>query len=136
MRRRHRHSVQAPPMSQINITNLVDVTMVTLIIYMIIAPMVEHGIDVKLPYSSPMKMAASTTATVSLSRKGGLYLNNVRVTRNQLRDRLKTMAATKPDLPLVIRADDDLPYRDIIDIMDMARTGGLTNLGLATRVGK
>ncbi len=123
-------------MSQINITNLVDVTMVTLIIYMIIAPMVEHGIDVKLPRSSPRKMAAEATATVSLSRKGGLYLNNVRVTRDELRSRLSTMAETKPDLPLVIRADDDLPYRDIIDVMDMAKTSGLTNLGLATRVGQ
>jgi biopolymer transport protein ExbD len=123
-------------LSQINVTNLVDVTITTLIIYMLIAPIMEHGIDVRLPQSSPLTMHAPDPVTISVSRKGVIFINNTQVTREQLRGRLKDIARFRSDQAVVIRGDDDIPYKEIVGILDMAKTSGLVNLGLATRVAR
>ncbi len=120
--------------SQINVTNLVDVSITTLIIYMLIAPIVEHGIDVRLPQSSPYKLAYEGPVTVSLSRRGLIYLNNAQVTKKQLGDQLRSLTRAKPDIPVIVRADDDLAYREIVSVLDIAKVSGVSNLGLATRV--
>lgn len=134
MKRRHRKRNLDTSISQINITNLVDVIMVTLLIYMLIAPIVQHGIDIRLPKSSPLKLSAENPVAVSLSRKGGIYLNNVQVSKIQLRERLKSMAEADPELPVIIRADDDIAYKEIIGVLDIIKGSGVINLGLATRV--
>ncbi len=123
-------------MSAINITNLVDVTMTTLIIYMLIAPIVEHGIDVRLPQASPQKLSYEAPVTVSVSRQGFIYLNNTKVTKIELENRLRTLVKAKPDLPVILRADDDLAYREIVSVLDITKMSGVINLGLATEVAR
>jgi biopolymer transport protein TolR len=130
-RRRRRQDLA---ISQINVTSLVDVTLVTLIIFMLIAPIIEHGIDVRLPKASPQKISHEKPVTVSMSQKGIIYMNNVVVTRTQLEERLSAMVSSRPNLPVIIRAEDKLPYGEIISIIDIVKKSGVVNLGLATRV--
>ena len=106
----------------------------TLIIFMLIAPIMEHGIDVKLPKASPQKTSFEKPLTVSMSPKGVIYMNNVLVTKSQLKERLEALVAMRPDLPVVIRAEDSLPYGEIIAVLDIVKGSGAVNLGLATRV--
>jgi biopolymer transport protein ExbD len=121
------------PNTQMNITALVDVTLVTLIIYILVSPALEHGIDVQLPQATPHRMISKEPAVVSVSKKGRLFYNNVLVTREQLHDKLSGLAGTDPEISVVIRADAGIPYGDIIEILDEIRGAGLINIGLVTR---
>ena len=121
------------PNIQMNITALVDVTLVTLIIYILVSPALEHGIDVQLPQATPHRMTSKEPAVISLSKKGRLFYNNVLVSREQLHDKLSGLAGTDPETSVVIRADAGIPYGDIIEILDEIRGAGLINIGLVTR---
>jgi len=121
------------PNTQMNITALVDVTLVTLIIYILVSPALEHGIDVQLPQATPHRLVTKEPAVVSMSQKGKVFFNNVLVTREQLSGKLSEIAAANPDTAVVIRADTGIPYGDIIGLLDEIRSAGLVNIGLVTR---
>ncbi len=121
------------PNTQMNITALVDVTLVTLIIYILVSPALEHGIDVQLPEATPHKLVNVKPAVVSMSKKGHVFFNNVLVSKEQLQEKLSGLAAADPETSVVIRADNAIPYGDIIQLLDDVRGAGLINIGLVTR---
>lgn len=119
--------------SELNITNLVDVMLILLIVFILVAPMIEQGIDVRLPAASDKKMEAKNVpVVVSVSKKGELFLNNVRVNLEKLEKRLKIMVEHDPDLPVILRADKNVTYGSVIKIMDRVRNAGVNNVGMAT----
>lgn len=120
--------------SEINIINLVDVMMVLLIIFILIAPIMEHGIDVRLPASSSSKIQSTPDSlTVSIAPPGKIYLNNQRVTLDELQKKLTDIARVSPDTPLVLRAGEKLNYGTVIKVLDRIRHSGLSQIGIATR---
>ncbi len=121
------------PNTNMNITALVDVLLVTLIIFMLVSPSLEHGIDVQLPVAKPHKMVAAKPLVLSLSKQGALFHDNERVTEQQLRARLTQAARANPETPVVLRGDAGIPYGDLIRVLDLVRATGLVNIGLATR---
>jgi biopolymer transport protein ExbD len=122
------------PNTTMNITALVDVLLVTLIIFMLVSPTLEHGIDVQLPVAQPQKLATVTQpVVVSLSKQGTLFHDNRPVTEAQLRTRLAEAARANPDTPVILRGDAGIPYGDLIRVLDLVRSAGLVNIGLATR---
>jgi biopolymer transport protein ExbD len=121
------------PNTTMNVTALVDVLLVTLIIFMLVSPTLEHGIDVQLPVAKPYKMTATQPVLVSLSKQGALYYNTQHVTDAQLRTRLLETARANPETPVVLRGDAGIPYGELIRVLDLIRGSGLTNIGLATR---
>jgi biopolymer transport protein TolR len=130
---RRKSRARFEPNTQMNVTSLVDVTLVTLIIYILISPALEHGIDVQLPEATPSRMVSAEPAVVSMSKKGRLFFNNILVSREQLKDRLSATAGKDPEASVVIRADAGIPYGDIIQLLDQIRDVGLVNIGLVTR---
>jgi len=121
------------PNTTMNVTALVDVLLVTLIIFMLVSPTLEHGIDVQLPVAKPYKMVAAKPVLVSLAKAGSLFFNTQQVSEAQLRDRLAEAARANPETPVVLRGDAGIPYGDLIRVLDLVRGSGLTNIGLATR---
>jgi len=121
------------PNTTMNISALVDVLLVTLIIFMLVSPTLEHGIDVQLPVAKPYKMVAAKPVLVSLAKAGSLFFNNKQVTEAQLRTRLTEAARANPETPVVLRGDAGIPYGELIRVLDVVRGSGLTNIGLATR---
>jgi biopolymer transport protein ExbD len=121
------------PNTTMNVTALVDVLLVTLIIFMLVSPTLEHGIDVQLPVAKPYKMVAAKPVLVSVSRQGALFFNNRQVTDAKLRDHLLEAARYNPETPVVLRGDSGIPYGELIRVLDLVRGSGLTNIGLATR---
>lgn len=121
------------PNTQMNITSLVDVTLVTLIIYILVSPALEHGIDIQLPQATPHKMTAQEPVVVSMAKEGQIFVDNVLVTQEQLVEKLAATASRNPQSSVVIRAGADIPYGDIINLLDDIRGSGLVNIGLVTR---
>lgn len=132
MRRRRRQKSEV--LSEINVLNLVDVMLVLLIIFILVAPIMEHGIDVRLPKSSPSKIKSSEESmTVSIAPPGKIYLNEKRVTLDELRDRLEQTAMVNPETPLTLRAAAEIRYDEVVKVLDTIRNSGLTRIGIATR---
>lgn len=119
--------------SEINVTSLVDVMMTLLIIFIIVAPMIEQGIDVNLPRAEPKKIDVSSVLTITVSEAEKIYLENMRVTSEELRSRLEEIRAADADVAVLVKADSDLKYGKVIEILDTVRGAGISRLAMATR---
>ncbi|MCX6347976.1 MAG: biopolymer transporter ExbD [Candidatus Aureabacteria bacterium] len=120
--------------NEINVINLVDVMLCILVAFILAAPIMEQGIDVRLPTSTPSKIKAQEDSlTVSISPPGKIYLNDQRVTLDELKKRLQSVAVTSPQTAVVLRADEGLNYGVVIKVLDGIRNSGLNRIGVATR---
>lgn len=120
--------------SDINLTNLIDVTMTTLVCYMIIAPLTEQGIDVALPKTAPHKIEQQEPVTVTIAKNGNLYLGTSLITLSQLTEQLKIKLKQKSDTGVVIKADKDVNYGEVIHVLDELNSAGITKVGMATQI--
>ena len=134
MKHQARKYLESRVSAEINVTNLVDVTLVLLIIFILVAPVMEQGISIQLPKSSTQKMQYPESITVSIGRNGELFLDSVPVSLQELHVKLKTVAENAPETPVIVRADKEIRYEKLIEVMDQIRQAGLTKLGMATQV--
>ncbi|MDP8263073.1 MAG: biopolymer transporter ExbD [Candidatus Ancaeobacter aquaticus] len=118
--------------SEINVTSLVDVTLVLLIIFLIVAPIIQQGIKVRLPKATTKKLASPDNLTISIAEDNKIYFGETRLTLEDLKKRLDYLAKTKPESFIVIRADKDLRFKTVVTVLDMLRNAGLHNTGIAT----
>ena len=123
------------PINQINITSLVDVTMVLLIVFILVTPIMLHGINVQLPQASSGRMDVSKDViTISISRYGSLYLDNARVTYESLKKRLKIIVGSTQNTSVIIKADKSVEYGEVVKVLDIVRKLGVSKVALPTRV--
>jgi len=118
------------PMSEINMTPLIDVMLVLLVIFIITAPLLASSIRLDLPRSD----AASTgdipsTILLSVDRSGQAFLNDQPVSGSELAAQLARVAAADPDTELQLRADTTVPYGRVVEIMGVAQKAGLGRIG-------
>ena len=135
MRRSFSESPKIDAMSRVNLTPLIDVTFFILIIFILIAPMIEHGINLNLPSASPSKMAEPKSVTVSVSRHDDsfrVYLDNRRVELDELEEKLKALSAADPLVSIILRADKNLKYSVVVDVLDHITASGISRMGIAT----
>jgi len=133
MGRRRKRDHDAGLMSDINVTSLVDVMMTLLIIFIIVAPMLEQGIDVNLPTAEPKHIDVRDVLTITVSENERVYLEDQRVTLDELKDRLSSIKTARDDVAVVIKADTELKYGKVIEVLDAVREVGITRLAMATR---
>lgn len=118
-------------LSEINVTPLVDVTLVLLIIFMVTTPMLQRGTDVQLPQAQQSELKEEERITLTLTREGRLYLNNQEIPRADLRSRL--MALTRDRERVVhFRGDAQVPYGLVIEVMDALKAAGIETVGMIT----
>jgi len=135
MRRRYSARTRLSPLADINLTSMIDVIFFMLILFLLVAPIVEYGINVNLPAASAKKMEEPQTLTVNVknSETGPrIYLDRDRLTLEELTSRLKSIAARRPDTALILRADKELNYESVIQVIDCITEAGITKLGMAT----
>ncbi len=121
-------------MSDINVTPLVDVVIVLLIIFMIAAPMLTKGLDVRLPKTTAKSLPQEKkTMVITVNRKGKIYLNKVAVDRQVLRQRLAELRQKGGARQVFLRADRAVPYGVVAGVVAAIREAGIENLGLVTR---
>ncbi len=120
--------------SDINVTPLVDVMLVLLIIMMIIAPMLQKGVDVKLPTATNTtdKPETQDQTVVAVSADGRMFLNAVEVPENDLARRVTDVLESKKAKIVLIKADEDAPYGRVMAAMDSLRKAQVEDMGLVT----
>jgi biopolymer transport protein TolR len=120
--------------SDINVTPLVDVMLVLLIIMMIIAPMLQKGVDVKLPTASNTvdKPETQDQTVVAVNASGQMFLNSVEVPDADLARRVTDVLESKKAKIVLIKADEDAPYGRVMAAMDSLRKAQVEDMGLVT----
>ena len=115
-----------------NVVPLCDVLLVLLIIFMVITPIVQKGIDVKLPETSTDTGGGMPTGLIVLTMKKDLsvLINQQAVELKMLQDELRRIYSARQDKTIFIRADAKLPYSRIMEMIDIARGAGVETLGI------
>jgi biopolymer transport protein TolR len=120
--------------SDINVTPLVDVMLVLLIIMMIVAPLLQQGVSVKLPVATNTveKPDTQEQTVLAIDSNRRLYLNAVPVQKDDLQRRVTEILESKKDRIVIIKADEDVEYSAVMDAMDALRASGIEDMGLIT----
>jgi biopolymer transport protein TolR len=118
-------------LSEINVTPMVDVTLVLLIIFMVTTPLLQRGTDVQLPQSEQSEPKEEERITLTLTREGRLLLNNQEIPRASLRDRLLALARNHERV-VHFRGDAQVPYGMVIEVMDALKSAGIETVGMIT----
>lgn len=114
-----------------NVVPLCDVLLVLLIIFMVITPMIQKGIDVKLPETtSDSNVVPSGVIVLTLKKDLSVMINQESIDLSMLKDRLRTIYATRQSKQILVRADAKLPYSSVINIIDIAKGAGVEDLGI------
>lgn len=116
----------------INVTPLVDIMLVLLIIFMVTAHFVQDsGLKINLPKAATTEASATASLMVSLDDKGAIRLLDNEVDLNGLKTNLAREAKINPGVRVTVAADQSLPYRDIVAILDSIKQAGVTRVALA-----
>jgi len=122
--------------SDINVTPMVDVMLVLLIIFMVITPMLQHGVSVDLaPVNNPVPMQDADkedALLVAVMRDGKVYFGNDQVPADQLTQKIKDKLASRQDKRVYLKADARAKYGSVVDVVDNVRAAGVDDLGLLT----
>jgi len=120
--------------SDINVTPLVDVCLVLLIIFMVVTPMLQKGVDIALPETvNPTKMPENAKQlTLAIKSDGSVFVNQNWVTKENLKNTLAEVHTSTPDKDVVIKADRRLKYKDVRGLMQLVNEVGFSRVGLVT----
>ena len=121
----------APPMSDINITPLVDVMLVLVVIFILAAPLLASSIRLELPRTdgAGAHAAPPQSVTVVVDKVGQAFINDEPLAQSALAQPFTTIAAEHPDTEVQLRADAAVPYGRVVAIMGAAHQAGLTRIG-------
>ena len=124
-------------LSDINVTPLVDVTLVLLIIFMIAAPVVLQGLETELPRAlvSDMELE-SDQVVVTLTSERAVFINQDPVNRDEFIARLREALAAAGKHYVYLRADKSLAYGEVIRVLELVKEAGIPNIGLVTEQGR
>jgi biopolymer transport protein TolR len=119
--------------AEINVTPLVDVVLVLLIIFMVTAPMLQMGIDVNLPRVKS-KSIDVTEEKLILTINGGkeIFINKNKISITDLGAKLESIFASRIDREVFMRADKNVPYGFVVEVMSAVRKAGVDKLGMIT----
>ena len=122
------------PMSEINVTPLVDVMLVLVVIFIITAPLLASAIRLDLPSTEAAKPGeAPKFVTVAVEKTGQAYFNDLPVTAPELAEKLAQAAKQNPDTEVQLRADEAVPYGRVVEVMGAAQTAGLNRIGFVAQ---
>ncbi len=135
--RRGRRKGKAAKMSEINVTPFVDVMLVLLIIFMVAAPLLTVGVPVELPQTAAqaLEVEQEEPLTITLTAEGQIQIQTTDISEEELLPRLRAIAAERTSQKIFLRADGNIPYARVVQVMGALNGGGFTDIGLVTDTG-
>jgi biopolymer transport protein TolR len=134
---RHTRRLRRRPMAEINVVPYIDVMLVLLVIFMVTAPLITQGVKVNLPKAKAGAIPSPTVESVVISvNEFGDYYIDVGKDKQQpatlaiIAERVRTVLDYKPETPVLVRADFQVPYEKVLLAMAAAQRGGARDLGL------
>ena len=123
------------PMSEINVTPMVDVMLVLLVVFMVSAPLMTVGVPVDLPQTDAAQMVGhDEPLVVSVNAKGEVFLQETRITLEQLVPRLVAITQNKKDTRIFVRGDKAIAYGQVMEVMGTVNLAGFTRVALLTQL--
>jgi biopolymer transport protein ExbD len=132
---KHAEKVKAAPVNaDINVTPLVDVCLVLLIIFMVVTPLLQKGVDVALPETNrPEKIPENEKQlTVAIKMDGSVFVGQDWIPKNQLLAEFKKIKTDQPSREIVVKGDKRLKYKEVREVMRLLNDAGFTKVGLIT----
>jgi biopolymer transport protein ExbD len=132
MKRHSKHTIYNP-YADINVVPLVDLTFNLLIIFMLVTPLLETSINLKLPQATSGEVVDSPkTRVVSVERSGKIFLDDVPMGHDKLLTQIQKAVLKDPEIPVLVRADQDIPYRQFVKVVDVLKAAGVRKMGIVT----
>lgn len=124
--------------SEINVTPMVDIMLVLLIIFMVVTPMLQHGITVNLPKElknpeEDQRITADTSVVIAIPEDGKYYLGKTQVPKEQLKDKVEKMLSNikkEEDKIVYIKSGVGVSYGDVVTVINEVRALGVDKIGL------
>jgi len=117
-------------LSEINVTPFVDVMLVLLVIFMVTAPLLQQGIDVNLPKAKGKDLPPEERITLVIKKGGIIYMNDNPVSLSQMGHKLQVISKLNPNV--FLKADKDVPYGFVVEVMGEIKEAGIEKLGMIT----
>jgi biopolymer transport protein ExbD/biopolymer transport protein TolR len=127
-RRRHKRKI----VSDLNLTNLIDVVFTLLIVFMITAPMMTQGVQVDLPKADAENVEVTDAIQVSVTGRNELYINQERTNLLDFKRRFRDVFGGRVETPVFINADSKVPYGLVIRVIADVQSAGVVKLGFLT----
>jgi biopolymer transport protein TolR len=117
-------------LSEINVTPFVDVMLVLLVIFMVTAPLLQQGIDVNLPKAKGKEMPSEERITLIVKKGNIIYMNDNPVSLTEMGKKLRALSSSNPNV--FLKADKDVPYGFVVEVMGEIKEAGIEKLGMIT----
>ena len=119
-------------MAEINVIPLVDVVLVLLVIFMVTAPMLYRGMDINLPRSASNTIKPEERVVLTVERDRRVYVDKEAVPLAKLQQKMDALRHKNPEVAVFLRADQDVPYGTVVQVMDSIKKAGIVKLGMVT----
>lgn len=117
-------------LSEINVTPFVDVMLVLLVIFMVTAPLMQQGVDVNLPRAKGKELPPDERISLVIKRDRTIYMNDTPVSMPQMKQKLEAISKLNPNV--FLKADKDVPYGLVVEVMGEIKEAGIEKLGMIT----
>ena len=121
--------------AEINVVSLIDVMMLLLVIFMITAPLMQGGVDVKLPVADAKPLENKSSLVISINRAGLIFVNGDTVTYREFAGSFKALVGAKPETKsqgVTIQADARTNWQSVAQVLAVVRSSGIVNVGIVT----
>jgi biopolymer transport protein ExbD len=120
--------------TEINVVPMLDLAWNLLVVFMIVVTASVQGISVTLPKAiAAVSKIKPTTKAITITAEGTIFLDSFPVSMGELESRLRQFKAADPNLPVLVRGDEKISYKNVIDVLDLLQKLEITQLGLVTQ---